>query len=129
MNLKRVLLAEDDRDIQVVARMALKMGGVEEVFVANDGQECLSLVQKARPDLILLDVMMPRLDGYATCELLKQDPEVNQIPVIFLTAKAQGADLKKGFAAGGIGYLTKPFDPTTLCQSIMSIMETANEPR
>jgi CheY-like chemotaxis protein len=124
MNLKRVLLAEDDRDIQVVARMALKMGGVEEVFVANDGQECLSLVRKARPDLILLDVMMPKLDGYATCELLKQDPEANQIPVIFLTAKAQNADMKKGLAVGGIGYLTKPFDPTTLCQRIMSIMET-----
>lgn len=124
MNLKRVLLAEDDRDIQVVARMALKMGGVEEVFVANDGQECLSLVQKARPDLILLDVMMPRLDGYATCELLKQDPNANQIPVIFLTAKAQDVDIKKGLALGGIGYLTKPFDPTTLCQHIRSIMET-----
>lgn len=124
MNLKRVLLAEDDRDIQVVARMALKMGGVEEVFVANDGQECLSLVQKARPDLILLDVMMPRLDGYATCELLKQDPNANQIPVIFLTAKAQEVDIKKGLALGGIGYLTKPFDPTTLCQHIRSIMET-----
>jgi CheY-like chemotaxis protein len=123
MNLKRVLLAEDDRDIQVVARMALKMGGVEEVFVANDGQECLSLVQKARPDLILLDVMMPRLDGYATCEALKQDPEANHIPVIFLTAKAQGADVQKGLAVGGIGYLTKPFDPTTLCQLIMSIVE------
>lgn len=124
MNLKRVLLAEDDRDIQVVARMALMMGGVEEVFVANDGQECLSLVQKARPDLILLDVMMPRLDGYATCELLKQDPQANQIPVIFLTAKAQDVDRKKGLALGGIGYLTKPFDPTTLCQRIRSIMET-----
>lgn len=124
MKLKRVLLAEDDRDIQVVACMALKMGGVEEVFVANDGEECLSLVQKARPDLILLDVMMPKLDGYATCELLKQDPEANQIPVIFLTAKTQNADVKKGLAVGGIGYLTKPFDPITLCQRIMSIMET-----
>lgn len=124
MILKRVLLAEDDRDIQVVASMALKMGGVEEVFVANDGQECLSLVQKSRPDLILLDVMMPRLDGYATCELLKRDPKANQIPVIFLTAKAQNADIQKGLAVGGIGYLTKPFDPTTLCQRIMSIMET-----
>jgi CheY-like chemotaxis protein len=124
MTLKRVLLAEDDRDIQVVARLALKMGGVEEVFVANDGQECLSLVQKANPDLILLDVMMPRLDGYATCQALKQDPSAKRIPVIFLTAKAQNADIQKGLAVGGIGYLTKPFDPTTLCQSIKSIMES-----
>jgi two-component system phosphate regulon response regulator PhoB len=123
MNLKRVLLAEDDRDIQVVARMALKMGGVEEVFLASDGQECLSLAQKARPDLILLDVMMPRLDGYATCEALKQDPAANHIPVIFLTAKAQNADVQRGLAVGGIGYLTKPFDPTTLCQCIVSIMD------
>ena len=122
MTLKRVLLAEDDRDIQVVARMALKMGGVEEVFLANDGQECLSLVEKARPDLILLDVMMPKLDGYATCQALKQDPNFNRIPVIFLTAKAQGADVQRGLAAGGIGYLTKPFDPTTLCQSILAIV-------
>ena len=123
MILRRVLLAEDDRDIQVVARLALKMGGVEEVFLANDGQECLSLVPTANPDLILLDVMMPRLDGYATCRALKQDPSANRIPVIFLTAKAQNADVQKGLAVGGIGYLTKPFDPTTLCQCIMSIME------
>ena len=124
MNLKRVLLAEDDPDIQVVARMALQMGGVEEVFLANDGHECLSLVQKARPDLILLDVMMPKLDGYATCQALKQDPQANHIPVIFLTAKAQSADIQKGLAAGGLGYLTKPFDPATLCQCIISIMES-----
>jgi CheY-like chemotaxis protein len=123
MNLKRVLLAEDDRDIQVVARLALKMGGVEKVFVANDGQECLSLLQEAKPDLILLDVMMPRLDGYATCERLKQDPAAAGIPVIFLTAKTQHSDMQKGLAAGAIGYLTKPFDPTTLCQRILSIME------
>lgn len=123
MNLKRVLLAEDDRDIQVVARLALKMGGVEEVFLASDGQECLSLVHTANPDLILLDVMMPRLDGYATCRALKEDPAANRIPVIFLTAKAQNADVQQGFEAGGLGYLTKPFDPTTLCQSIRSIME------
>jgi CheY-like chemotaxis protein len=122
MNLKRVLLAEDDRDIQVVARMALRMGGVEQVFVANDGQECLSLVQQANPDLILLDVMMPKLDGYATCQRLKQDPAASRIPVIFLTAKAQSADIKKGLEAGGLGYLTKPFDPTTLCERILSIV-------
>jgi CheY-like chemotaxis protein len=124
MNLKRVLLAEDDRDIQVVACMALKMGGVEEVFVANDGQECLSLVQTANPDLILLDVMMPKLDGFATCQALKQDPAANRIPVIFLTAKAQSKDIQKGLEAGAIGYLTKPFDPITLCQRILSMLES-----
>ena len=123
MNLKRVLLAEDDRDIQVVARMALKMGGIEEVFVANDGRECLALAQTANPDLILLDVMMPVLDGFATCQALKQDPAVRQIPVIFLTAKAQNVDMREGLAAGAIGYLTKPFDPVTLCQRIVSLME------
>jgi CheY-like chemotaxis protein len=124
MKFKRVLLAEDDRDIQVVARMALKIGGVQEIIVANDGEECLSLVHQARPDLILLDVMMPKLDGFATCERLKQDPGISAIPVIFLTAKAQQKDMQRGLAAGGVGYLMKPFDPTTLCQSIMSLIES-----
>ena len=71
---------------------------------------------------------MPKLDGYATCQLLKQDPAAARIPVIFLTARTQSADVKRGLEAGGVGYLTKPFDPITLCQRILAIVE-ADEKR
>jgi CheY-like chemotaxis protein len=76
-----------------------------------------------RPDLILLDVTMPRLDGYETCRRLKADSQTRCIPVIFLTAKAQRGEKEIGLRAGALGYLTKPFDPLTLRAQILGILE------
>ncbi len=122
MSVARVLLAEDDPDIQKVVRMSLKMKGVKEVAVADNGEECLAKVAEFAPDVILLDVMMPKLDGYATCRKLKENPATRDIPVIFLTAKAQHYEVKQGMESGALGYLIKPFDPMTLHDQIADLL-------
>ncbi len=125
MTVQKIMLVEDDPDIQVVARMSLKAGGVGEVVVVNNGEECLARIGEAKPDLVLLDVMMPKLDGYETCRRLKADPGTRTIPVIFLTAKAQQFEMKHGLDLGAIGYLIKPFDPTTLPSQIRALLDGA----
>ncbi len=122
MALNKVMLVEDDPDIQVVARMSLKISGIPNIVVVSNGEECLAKVGEFQPDLILLDVMMPKLDGYETCRRLKADPATQRIPVIFLTAKAQQFEMTHGLALGAAGYLVKPFDPTTLHKEIMNVL-------
>jgi len=122
MNIAKVLLAEDDPDIQKVVRMSLRMKGVQEVLVTDNGEECLAKLAEFAPDVILLDVMMPKLDGYATCRKLKENPATRGIPVIFLTAKAQHYEIKQGMDAGALGYLLKPFDPMTLYDQISELL-------
>ncbi len=123
MSPETVMLVEDDADIQVVARMSLKAGGIRNVVVVGNGEECLAKLGEVKPDLILLDVMMPKMDGYETCRRLKADPATRSIPVIFLTAKAQQYEMKHGLELGAIGYLIKPFDPTTLHSEIVALLE------
>ena len=109
----RVLLAEDDPDIQLVARLALRRADFD-VTVASNGVEALAAVARSRPDLILLDWMMPELDGLETCTRLKSDATTKDIPVIFLTARSQESEINRGLALGAIGYVTKPFDALEL---------------
>lgn len=127
MTISKVLVVEDDLDIQKVVRMSLKVRGVQDVIVASNGEECLALAQDLKPDVILLDVMMPKLDGYETCRRLKQDPQTSSIPVIFLTAKAQQFEMKQGLEVGGLGYLIKPFDPMTLHDEIVALLDRQAE--
>jgi len=124
MEIRKVLLAEDDMDIQKVAQISLQFRSGWEVSLATNGEECLAMAARDRPDLILLDCMMPKLDGYETCRRLKQDPNLCNIPVIFLTAKAQETEVRKGLALGAIGYLTKPFNPLSLASEIKQILES-----
>lgn len=128
MTLSKVLVVEDDLDIQKVVRMSLKVRGTKDVVVVSNGEECLAVAGELKPDLILLDVMMPKLDGYQTCRRLKQDPGTKAIPVIFLTAKAQHFEMKQGLEAGALGYLVKPFDPMTLHDQIVAMMSRKTEP-
>jgi two-component system alkaline phosphatase synthesis response regulator PhoP len=123
MEIRKVLLAEDDEDIQKVARISLQFRGGWDVTLATDGEQCLALAASDPPDLILLDCMMPKLDGYETCRRLKQDPTLRHIPVIFLTAKSQEAEMRKGLTLGAVGYLVKPFNPMSLAAEIMQILE------
>jgi two-component system, OmpR family, alkaline phosphatase synthesis response regulator PhoP len=116
-----VVLAEDDLDIQLVARLALKRAGFA-VTVVGNGQEALEAVQAEAPDVILLDWMMPELDGPETCRRLKADPATSAIPVIFLTAKSQETEIQRGLSLGAAGYVTKPFDALTLGQDIKDII-------
>lgn len=116
-----VVLAEDDLDIQLVARLALRRAGFA-VTVVGNGQEALEAVQAEAPDVILLDWMMPELDGPETCRRLKADPATSAIPVIFLTAKSQETEIQRGLSLGAAGYVTKPFDALTLGQDIKDII-------
>ena len=95
--------------------------------MAANGEECLTKAASDHPDLILLDCMMPKLDGYETCRRLKQDPALRHIPVIFLTAKAQETEVKKGLSLGAVGYLIKPFNPMSLAAEINQILEGPDE--
>lgn len=116
-----LLMAEDDPDIQLVARMALKKAGFR-VAVANNGRELLDRVKEERPDVILLDWMMPELNGPDTCAALKADPATTDIPVIFMTAKSQGFERDHGLATGALGYIIKPFDALTLGDCIRELL-------
>ena len=84
------------------------------MIVASEGQEGLRAAQGEKPELILLDAMMPGMDGFEVCRSLKADPQTASVPVVFLTAKAQAAEVAEGLGLGAAGYLTKPFDPLTL---------------
>ena len=126
MEIRKVLLTEDDVDIQKVAQMSLQFRGGWEVSLATNGEECLALAAKEHPDLILLDCMMPVMDGYEACRRLKQDPVLRHIPVIFLTARAQETEIKKGLLLGAIGYLVKPFNPMSLVSEIQQILQSVD---
>ena len=95
MKLTRVLVVEDDVDIQKVIRMSLKMRGVSEVVLVDGGAECIERLSSFTPDVILLDVMMPHLDGYEICRRLKEDAGTRAIPVVFLTARVPASSLSR----------------------------------
>lgn len=117
----RALLAEDDRDIRLVARLALKRAGFE-VTAVEDGEALLAAVPDVQPDVIVLDWMMPGLDGPATCRRLKADPATAAIPVVFLTAKTQESEIARGLALGAAGYIAKPFDALTLGERVLALI-------
>ncbi len=123
MKLTRVLVVEDDVDIQKVIRMSLKLRGVSDVVLVETGADCFERLGSFTPDVILLDVMMPHMDGYETCRRLKQDAATREIPVVFLTARVQKADRERGMKLGALGYLTKPFDPMTLHDQILALLK------
>ncbi len=117
----KLLLVEDDPDIQLVARAALKRAGFG-VAVAPNGPAALALVRDDRPDAVLLDWMMPDMDGPEVCRRLKTDPATADIPVIFLTARSQQAEIARGLALGAVGYIVKPFDALTLGNQVREML-------
>jgi len=117
----KILLAEDEPDIQFVTRIALEDEG-HEVVTVDDGQAALATALAERFDVILLDVMMPRLDGLGTCRQLKADPRTKHIPVIFLTARSQQFEVQAGLHLGALGYIVKPFDTFALAKEIATLL-------
>ena len=111
---EKILMIDDEDDIRTVAQMSLQTVGGFQVVLAAHGEEGLEICKKEKPDLILLDVMMPGLDGPGTLKRLKENPESAHIPVVFLTAKAQQMELNELKTMGAAGVLTKPFDPMKL---------------
>ena len=127
MRPKHILLVDDENDIREVAALSLEAIGGWRVSSASDGGRGVALALAERPDAILLDVMMPGLDGPATVVRLREDPQTRDIPVILLTAKAQGADRRRFAELDVAGTLTKPFDPMTLPDQIAAILDRAEE--
>ena len=123
----KILVVEDETDIQTLVKMALEFTGKHEIQVADNGAEGLTAARAFHPDLILLDVMMPKLDGFETLRRLQADEELKRIPVIFLTAKAQQKEVGQGMELGAIGYITKPFDAMQLNGRIMELLEEKRE--
>ena len=122
--LKRVLFVEDDPDIQTVARIALEAVGGFTVLGCASGAEALERAEEFAPDLILLDVLMPGMDGLETLRLLRLLPRIGgiaNVPVVFMTAKVQAQDVAEYRAAGAVDVIAKPFDPMTLPATVRTI--------
>jgi DNA-binding response OmpR family regulator len=118
----KLLLVEDDPDIQLVARMALKRAGFT-VSIAPDGTTALAAIHADRPDVILLDWMMPDVEGTEVCRRIKDDPATSAIPVIFMTARSQQSEIARGLALGATGYIVKPFDALALGKQVREILD------
>ena len=123
MNLERILYAEDEPDIQAVAKLALEMVGGFKVLICGNGAETLEKVKDFAPNLILLDVMMPGMDGPTTLKHLRADPATASIPVVFLTAKVQAAEVAQYQALGALTVLAKPFNPMTLAAQVKQVWD------
>ncbi len=117
-DINRILLVEDDADIQAVARLALEMVGGFSVHICSDGAQALAEAAGFAPDLILLDVMMPGMDGPTTLIELRKQPSLVNTPVIFMTAKVQPGEVAEYKERGAIGVIAKPFDPMALSGQI-----------
>jgi CheY-like chemotaxis protein len=122
--MKRILIAEDERDIRDLIAFTLRFAGYE-VLTANNGEEAVAMTQKELPDLVLTDVRMPKMTGYEACKLIKADPTTQHIPVVFLSAKGQEAEVQSGLAAGADEYLLKPFAPDQLTRKVAEILNKA----
>ena len=118
---KLILMAEDDPDIQLVARLALKKAGYRVTAVSN-GRDLLAKIADERPHIVLLDWMMPEMDGPETCAKLRENPDTADIPIVFMTAKSQGFEIERGLSLGAAGYIVKPFDALTLGEQLREIL-------
>jgi CheY-like chemotaxis protein len=118
---KRILVCDDDPVILRLLEVNLELEGFE-VLTGNNGQEGVEIARREKPDLVILDIMMPRMDGYEACRLIKEDATTKDIPVVFLSAKAQAADIAKGKSYGVAEYLTKPFDPIDLTDLVFQLV-------
>lgn len=119
MSTVRVLAVDDDPTIRRLLQVNLQMEGYE-VDLAEDGIYALEKMRENKPALVVLDIMMPRMDGWTVCETMKDDPELKDIPVVFLSARAQDADIARGEKLGA-AYMTKPFDPFDLLELVAEL--------
>jgi CheY-like chemotaxis protein len=117
-----VLLVDDERAIRTICRVNLEGDGLA-VTEATDGAEALEAVRRARPSVVLLDVMMPGVDGWSVAEQLAADDETRQIPVVFLSARAADEDHLRAQELGAVGYVVKPFDPLELAGKVREVLE------
>jgi CheY-like chemotaxis protein len=120
-SMAKILVAEDERDIRDLVAFTLRFAG-HEVVVATNGEEAVEMASQANPDLILMDVRMPRMTGYEACKVMKARPDLKDIPIVFLTARGQESEIQQGLNAGAEEYLLKPFAPDQLTTRVKAIL-------
>ena len=119
---KKVLIADDEQNIVISLEFLMKREGFE-VVVANDGEEAIRRIRADQPDLVLLDVMMPKKSGFEVCQEVKSDPALGGVRILMLTAKGRDTEVAKGLALGADAYMTKPFSTRELVDTVRSMLE------
>ncbi len=118
---KRILVVDDEVQLVEMVKIRLEANGYN-VLAAYDGQEALDKARKEKPDLIVLDLMLPKLDGYKVCRMIKFDDKYKNIPIILFSARAQESDKEMGIQVGADAYITKPFEPKVLLSKIKELL-------
>jgi DNA-binding response OmpR family regulator len=121
-----ILIVDDEPSIVVPIQFLMEQQGYN-VLVAENGESALDIIYKYKPDLILLDIMLPRIDGYEVCEIVRLDPRYRDIKIIFLTAKGREVEIAKGLALGADAYITKPFSNTELVSKVKELLANTHE--
>ena len=121
---ERILIVDDESAIRLVCQLNLDSVGFQ-TLEASDGETALALARTEHPDLILLDVMLPGIDGWEVAAELAASPETREIPILFLSARSDRSDEERGHEAGALGYITKPFDPNELIVCVQDVLERA----
>lgn len=122
----KIVIAEDEPDIRDLITFTLRFAGFE-VIAGSNGEEGYELTKREKPDLVMMDVRMPKMTGYEACRKIKADPEIAHIPVIFLSAKGQESEIQTGLDAGAEEYLLKPFAPGDLADRIRAVLARHNK--
>ena len=122
MAYEKVLIVDDEEDFAEILSVRLEAGSFI-VSVAHDGEEALDKVREDKPDIIILDIMIPKINGFDVCRRLKLDPNYKDIPILMLTAKFQENDIKFGSAMGADAYMTKPFEPGVLLEKMRGLLQ------
>jgi two-component system alkaline phosphatase synthesis response regulator PhoP len=123
MNLPLILVSEDERDIRELIVISLLTSGLTNVIQAHNGVEAVAQAKANKPALILMDVRMPKMTGYEACKVLKEDESTANIPIVFLSAKGQEAEVKLGKELGAVEYIIKPFAPDELVHRVRDILK------
>ena len=118
---KKILIADDEQNIVISLEFLMKREGYE-VSIANDGEEAVARIRAELPDLVLLDVLMPKKSGFEVCQEIKADPDLQSVRILMLTAKGRDTEVAKGLALGADAYMTKPFSTKELVERVRSML-------
>lgn len=118
---RKILIADDEQNIVISLEFLMKREGYA-VSIANDGEEAVAMIRSEQPDLVLLDVMMPKKSGFEVCQEIKSDPRLQSVRILMLTAKGRDTEVAKGLALGADGYMTKPFSTKELVERVRNML-------
>ena len=123
---KEILIVDDEPNVVIPIQFLMEQQGYK-VMIAERGEDALDLIYHYKPDLVLLDIMLPGIDGYEVCEIVRLNPNFRKVKIIFLTAKGREEEIAKGLALGADAYITKPFSNTELVAKVKELLEKTNE--